>query len=400
MTSGFICHDEPDEPCPCAPTVDKVEIVPSEVFVPQGEVFELRARLRAPNGSVIPESFGYRPAWESLNRERLEVVDRVGHSVVLQARGGPGDPKEVPIRVTVEAVKGVSGTATVTVTNTSLFTDDRIERVSHPRGPPAIALLEGSGTMPRSTVAFVRTVEVGNLTAGEVGLFSGDLEVGIDAATFSPSQDNVPFTGLKAPLEIPVTIWLPDFAVNDDWTAITIQGVVGNDVADAMRTFALNRVGLTLKVTTRSYSRDDPLDSRCGGARPGSVAGSLNVYYVPEMDETGISCVSAGGNDILISLADELATTLVHELGHALSLGHTDYENTFDGKPDNVMKAASYNRPDARAHFSLGQAFRMNRDARSWLFAAIPVLRPAASSRNCDPVLKANGCPSLDHDVP
>jgi hypothetical protein len=109
------------------------------------------------------------------------------------------------------------------------------------------------------------------------------------------------------------------------------------------------------------------------------------------------------GSIILITSGLGSPTTLAHELGHTLGLrddaGHTNelpgfsYTNIMWIGPD-------VNRPNARKHFTLGQTYRMNFDAQSWLHrttnAAAPRPMPPQTCGQADEGLP---CPTLAWDM-
>ena len=145
--------------------------------------------------------------------------------------------------------------------------------------------------------------------------------------------------------------------------------------------------------------------SRCSdlAALPASVAPDptrLNIYHLsavngPDGRANGYFCPP---NVILTDDELELATTLGHELGHALGLiipmnGHTDPPVMQGFYRDNVMSTNAAVGQDARFRFSLGQLYRMHYDGRSWLQRDVS-LGDGPNKCSCDPYAR-NVCPAL-----
>lgn len=104
---------------------------------------------------------------------------------------------------------------------------------------------------------------------------------------------------------------------------------------------------------------------------------TLNVYFVPSIDTPsagepyGYNCFEYGAPEVIyISLNYSIPTILSHEIGHALSLrgshGHVEDQTGFD--EENLMwKGLDPDETRDQNAFTLGQAYRMNVDAYSWL---------------------------------
>jgi hypothetical protein len=153
----------------------------------------------------------------------------------------------------------------------------------------------------------------------------------------------------------------------------------------------------------------------------------INVYFVNaiggDRDETprGTTCYeknSAGNvegapNIIYISTHRHTPTTLAHELGHAFGLrgtaGHTGSgrgmfeEVIIEGfESINIMwTRLDADQARAKKHFSLGQAFRMSADERSWLNQK-GLSSGTPTPRLCHPsgVDNESPCPPLAFDIP
>lgn len=115
-------------------------------------------------------------------------------------------------------------------------------------------------------------------------------------------------------------------------------------------------------------------------AEPGLVAPDrLNVYLVREdqwipgwESYYGFNCFESGSPNIIFLREKHVPETLVHEIGHALSLRHAGWGfqlGYYGWTDDNLMQDSAFD-PDAPRpidHFSLGQAYRANFHQESWL---------------------------------
>lgn len=178
-----------------------------------------------------------------------------------------------------------------------------------------------------------------------------------------------------------------------------------------------NRTGIALAVTEHDLGSvpGDPVGTSCddvpylhASGFPYYEAGALNVYLVREATSgsegepsvsTGVACTPYDSNVIYI-MAGVLGvnvghlSTVVHELGHSLSLHHprgfTLARNLMGGGKD-----------ADRDRFTIGQAVRMNLDCQSRVNANGVRIGP---TRACDHYRATSGCPGLDldwaHDEP
>ena len=128
------------------------------------------------------------------------------------------------------------------------------------------------------------------------------------------------------------------------------------------------------------------------------------MYYVNSLGARGFAC----SDEPYIYIDADIAhpETLAHELGHAMGLDQPDYVG-WGGHTQNITGFEQNNLmwyrgtdvgPTVRWDLSLGQAFRINVDKRSWLNAT--VTRHTAPDRccGCNPYC-AQPCPALASDV-
>lgn len=200
-------------------------------------------------------------------------------------------------------------------------------------------------------------------------------------------------------------------------------------VSTASAMFKRNRTGL---LATPTYKQAVAADNQIIGDGCSAVTAlksqgpakglyrknSVNVYFVPAIDMNGwgrwmgYNCFQQTGNSpaapevIYISYWYSAATTLTHELGHALGLqgpvGHTN-PGAQDGREDfpvtNLLYSfVSWEQAAAQNGLSLGQSYRINLDRLSWLN------RPEAGPRpnkicGTNPVA-LGPCPVLKLDLP
>jgi hypothetical protein len=138
----------------------------------------------------------------------------------------------------------------------------------------------------------------------------------------------------------------------------------------------------------------------------------LFIVFVPSIHGadgalTGFACVPHPdwvGRAILISTSDYNVTTLVHEIGHILSLngsyldgagGHTNGRPGFD--VGNIMDKTDYlPYRAARNHLTLGQLYRMNAHPHSWLNT---ILTTDLMLRDCATSEARGVCPALAADL-
>lgn len=377
----------PPVECACTPRAAAVSILPPVIRVPSGTTFDLEARILANNGSVIPESFGYWPSWQSQDRDRLQVTARSGHSVTLRALA-PGE-----VELTVEVESDISNKVQILVTDEIAAGEHYVTGLPHDRGSLAVAWVR-SATTPNPIFAFAHQASIRAVIPPD--------EMFVFSPMFQPARGSVQ-TPLsialtatnKPPIRIPLEVTYPADWRPGDWGALTTEGIINVEVADANRTYHKNRTGIQLDLSVLiPYYSDEYQPHSCSEIPVRAEGDKLKVYLIAELANLRVAeaCPSPRFG-ILISLPWWGAPSLLaHEIGHVLGLAlDTDFAPEFTRFPNNVMKRFDYLKPDARSHLTIGQAFRMNFDATSWLIA--PGYRVGSESRTC--VDEGGTCPPL-----
>ena len=381
-----------------------VEITPSVLTVlahdnTQPTKFALYVRLWDENGDIIPEVDGYVPSWTA-SEDWVQFVEQSGHSVVVEIVNNPPVTHEVTVSAEVDGVLSDPSATITVIPETYVSAEDKV-LASHAEGnPAAVALVDGlrsDGTdlacVNDEVLVFVRAVQAGNLVwgcenpQGQVVVFATDKALIYQPAVlWQVAQDIVDVAPQQAdPLPLPVAMWT---AVYDPTATATELAQLRNEVSQLIKDFDVelandilrsNRVGVELTIVG---GFPEPIDGddhayTCQDDPTQLTNGVLNIYYVNEIlgANRGIYCTrdQARPEDaIYISRGAHSPTSLVHEIGHALSLltpgpfGHTDNLSGF--RVDNLMWAwLDDTQKKNRDHFSLGQAFRMNVDAYSWI---------------------------------
>jgi hypothetical protein len=213
---------------------------------------------------------------------------------------------------------------------------------------------------------------------------------------------------LTPPLSVPVLVWVVQ------GTFPVTQAQVLMDLARANVLYGTMNCGMQFTVTVRDATTNlqapNNLVRRCDQASTlrsdiGFTPGQINVYYIAEARNQqnqpgrGAWCGSTelvpsptpdDKNTILVStgLADN--ETLAHEIGHALSLGHT---NSFAAiPPTNLMNSGGLNRNS----LTEGQCFRCNVNPESAVNRS--QIRPGPT-RSCPDATSSKDCPALSLDV-
>jgi hypothetical protein len=375
--------------------VASVVITPATATVNAGDLITLHATLFDATAAELP-SPAYAIYWMPA-AGWLEVVFTADGDAVLRAHGGFGTPS-VAVEVSVEAGGVTSAPATIDIVEVAAPGGDQL--VADPPGvsPPHAAIVTGqvAGTCQQNAVYSFATVQVlPSLTApcppdkrGEAAFFSTATRLDLREVTWTepPPDDVVDFTGVPAPLVVPVAAWV---AVSADVDAHKVT--IREDLDRASSLMQTKRVGLTFALLGDTVGvvpaeRIDEIGTGCAdvfaadaaGTRPQDyVDGVPNVYYVETIDglATGVRCGRRPQrleDVVLIPVAGRSDMTLAHELGHVLGLvspkqGHT--KEVVSGFTDlNFMRdKLSLAEANARNHVSLGQGYRMNAEPESWV---------------------------------
>jgi hypothetical protein len=433
--------------------VADVVVVPSEVVAAAGSTVQMRALARDSLGVPIELSLSARHSvsWSVSPTLPLEPD---GHRVFVRVGSTPA---QVAVTATVTAVAAgtseveayADGLATVTVTTVTdsgsgLVDEVQVEAVSpeiaalviqgeDATGPVRDRVLAASGPVkltanyrPRAADA---VSEVVAFARGRIAFARGP-DGTVAAWTTGPDIiDADPLTGLEEGLRtVRVRVGLPaDSSVSELWAH--------DQVLAAQDVFEENRAGIHLEyggsfLNSRVDAQGQPIGVESPSAacavvdedlrdEPPMSHGTANLYvlWVPSIggSQRGYACVpedpaleaSWFARAIYISDSNFSVTTVAHEIAHHLGLwypyldpaaAHPDILLPGFG-PENLMwQSESLEKAILRSHFSLGQTYRMNFDAGSWLNQR--VVDPSVRwTRDCQPEPAAGLCPALATDL-
>lgn len=280
-------------------------------------------------------------------------------------------------------------------------TTDQIDLDNNAGNDNAVVLLDGrrsSGCADDEVWRGNDKIDVNNVLAPggcncEVAVFSDDdaMQLIENVNAWTDSVGDLLRVDLTPDLlQMPVTIWV----MHGPFAAT--QALVINDMARANQLYNSMNCGIGFQTAAINDVTTDPntaglIDANCTKAADlrnqiGFINNNLNVYYVRNPGARGWWC---GNNTILIgSGADN--ESLAHEIGHALSLGHT---NAVAGIPGtNLMVTGGV----GRNSITEGQCFRCNVNTNSRL--NLNGVR-AGATRNCPDGTTNDRCPDLSLDI-
>lgn len=223
-------------------------------------------------------------------------------------------------------------------------------------------------------------------------------ELSAFAKGWAPVLDVAPApvtTGAKSVITEPLpAAWIVKLRVIYEYAKGDSAAVAGLDLAAEL--LDANAMGITLLIADGPDLLSPDIDPATGAvhrfplaikmgcaavaAEPGLVSPDrLNVYLVREDQWIpgwgayyGFNCFESGSPNIIFLREKHVPETLVHEIGHALSLRHAGWGfnlGYYGWTDDNLMQDSAFD-PDAPRpidHFSLGQAYRANFHQDSWL---------------------------------
>lgn len=295
---------------------------------------------------------------------------------------------------------------------------DSIVIVGNTTNDNAVLLVDGRRSNCRNDEVWRGTgaVLVGNLRSphscnSEIVVFTNHYAMQLNenvAMWTNASGDVVSLPRLDRPLSVPVQVWV----VQGPFPATQAQALT--DIARGNQLYGTMNCGIQFTVTVRDATADpqapNNLVRRCDQASTlrsdvGFTPGRINVYYIAEaknqLNQTGRgawcgskvlvpSPTEDDKNTILVStgLADN--ETLAHEVGHALTLDHT---NPFPSIPNtNLMNSGGLSRDS----LTEGQCFRCNVNDESAVNRLHVRIGP---TRPCPDGTSSAKCPALSLDV-
>lgn len=457
----YACPPPDDEP---EPDLSGIHVVPQDVWVEAGSKFTLDARVLDASGNVTPDIQLGDLEWKSA--PPLFPPTRGATMSVTIPSGGPF-PKTYTITASLNGRQ--SAPAHVYATDGKFIDAmDRVAAVHASGERPALVLVDGRTTslLNDTLVAVVGMGAIDYLTCpsssptcGEVTLFSRTQQVhreeklalsdvcdavGLSsAATFPPGcQARINPVGPPRPANVAIYILasepLPTPTVNDDEliaTTIDPEIAVTMDLVHAEKVLADGMTGIALNANVKNEPSGETLitlgeQHSCtsgdptvrgqlieAGVPPALMSGrTIVVAYVSKIllaNGSELSGVSGGtcpwadstGSIVLISWSEWSATTLAHELVHALGpwfeypWGHV---NEVDGlTSQNIMwESEDATHPAPRSLLTLGQSFRLSLDAYSIFHRTTPSSHPPGTFL-CQGITSSEEapCPRLTKDV-
>ena len=196
-----------------------------------------------------------------------------------------------------------------------------------------------------------------------------------------------------------------------------------NEAALAKQLYRENWTGLDLVATLRQTTLS--LGTGCQGlsllrtqnqsGTPLYQAGVLNVYFIRTSvvdptgnDRYGYSCDIADGSSlgaIFIDILQYKNATLAHEIGHALSLKHTNPWPALFTKANIMFDYLTLQVAAPRTLLTLGQTYRINIHNQSWINSPGPGITPVRKglpTRTCQSLVNApaGDCPAQSQPWP
>lgn len=248
-----------------------------------------------------------------------------------------------------------------------------------------------------ASIINVDDVRAPNGCTSEVVVFSKGQAMILDAPqnTWTNSLRDLVTEDLSLPSwSVPVNTWLLNNAQPDALDILSANSIydssrAGISFTEIPHNVAGNTTLLTLLGDLSHGCDDSPLNAL--KASPFFVAGQINVYYVTFAPPTfdGLTCAQTPRNVIYIG-TNEISTTLAHELGHSLSLGHTNGMQGFTqsnlmwggGTQDGGLTGGQ----GFRANVNKTSSINMNLVRHGWL-------------RDCPDTTTSDTCPDLTFDA-
>lgn len=451
------------------PVVDSVRILPGTIHAAPGTVFSLTAVAKGYLGVpvTVPQSGKLGIEWSASasvfqdpHMNPVVITTPPNGSFTLEARvtplAGTGGPSVTSNVVTVHVTPG-AGTA---LTTTGADDSDWIEVEHIPGSAPAAVLVQASeGSTHLLDWAFGvvgsarlgRNLDAGSSSQGELAVFARDRAMelwppggppacGADPPTcpWTPTADHL----VASPMEPTSARGLPLRAavvdLSEQVAGLPIEAWVEGQAKQAFQRLNALRVGLDLEWSAAfEHVHRDPetgapapvenpdvfcenIDNHFGPSD--SVKDPLPMLYVVFVPEilvpsptgagwtrrTGYTCTPDPAwvsRVVLIGSLDYNITTLVHELGHVLSLnksyldgagGHTNGRVGFEiGNIMHNTDALPYRA--SRNHLTLGQIYRMNAHPGSWLNTFLP--DSLQKLRDCPTDIGHGVCPAMAADL-
>jgi hypothetical protein len=423
-------------------TLSELEVVPSEVTIasePTAVTFDLEARMwtaTEENKRYTAMKPDYPQVVWSDNQPWLVLTASTDHRATYTVAPNtvPGSTATVTVKVGL-----LDATTTISVVGAPTTSQDVVV-AKYSGKAPAVAIVNGvsqanPGQCSTEIGALVGRWTIADLASPCVGVHSGWEAFVLDAdhrAVFvSPGwtpgtnrADAAPAQG--PPLDVPIALRIMVFdplattaaALEAERTRVRL--LAQDEISKARGYLAESRAGITLSEhDTRVIPVSETVSfGTCAEGEHQTSSYDVNhvlhVYYVDEVESLkGLTCPAhhRRPRDVLyVSVDVHSPTTFIHELGHALGLtlpgqGHTDLMGGFDAS--NVMTSGDDDKdPVGRRRLTVGQVFRINADAASWLNRGrngqgTPLRPPAELRLDCQCALGGppGRCPAVGADV-